>query len=137
MLSLSGEIQLDRLIQCFGNILSVLFSLANALCKQIFNLPVYGAKVVLCPGCDGVVEFRREPKRDLLFFFRHGLVQAAGIDNGLSILVAAEHDKQIGYHCCLSLFIQLHNIVFIELFQRHFHHTDGSVHDHFACVDNS
>ena len=137
MLSLSGEIQLDRLIQCFGNILSVLFALTNALCKQIFNLPVYGAKVILCPGCDGVVELRREPKRDLLFFFRHGLVQAAGIDNGLSILVAAEHDKQIGYHCCLSFFIQLHNIVFIELFQRHFHHADCSVHDHFACVDNS
>ena len=137
MLSLSCEIQLDRLIQCFGNILSVLFALTNALCKQIFNLPVYGAKVILCPGCDGVVELRREPKRDLLFFFRHGLVQAAGIDNGLSILVAAEHDKQIGYHCCLSLFIQLHNIVFIELFQRHFHHADCSVHDHFACVDNS
>ena len=137
MLSLSCEIQLDRLIQCFGNILSVLFALTNALCKQICNLPVYGAKVILCPGCDGVVELRREPKRDLLFFFRHGLVQAAGIDNGLSILVAAEHDKQIGYHCCLSLFIQLHNIVFIELFQRHFHHADGSVYDHFARVDNS
>ena len=137
MLSLSCESQLDRLIQCFGNILSVLLALANALCKQIFNLSVYGAKVVLCPGCDGVVEFRREPKRDLLFFFRHGLVQAAGIDNGLSILIAAEHDKQIGYHCCLSLFIQLHNIVFIELFQRHFHHADCSVHDHFARVDNS
>ena len=137
MLSLSGEIQLNRLIQCFGNILSVLLALANALCKQIFNLSVYGAKVVLCPGCDGVVEFRREPKRDLLFFFRHGLVQAAGIDNGLSILIAAEHDKQIGYHCCLSFFIQLHNIVFIELFQRHFNHADCSVYDHFACVDNS
>ena len=137
MLSLSVKIQLDRLIQRFGNILSVLLALANALCKQIFNLSVYGAKVVLCPGCDGVVEFRGEPKRDLLFFFRHGLVQAAGIDNGLSILVAAEHDKQIGYHCCLSLFIQLHNVVFIELFQRHFHHADCSVHDHFACVDNS
>ena len=42
------------------------FYVAFTFCEQIFNLPVYGAKIIFCPGCDLIIQFCREPERDLL-----------------------------------------------------------------------
>lgn len=47
------------------------FTLPYTFCEQIFNLPVYGAKIIFCPGCDLIIQFCREPERDL--FLRSAL----------------------------------------------------------------
>ena len=65
------NIQFRRFIHSVGNIFSVLFALPDTFCEQIFNLPVYGAKIIFCPGCDLIIQFCREPERDL--FLRSAL----------------------------------------------------------------
>ena len=39
--------------------------------EQIFNLPVYGAEIILRPGCNLVIKLGRKPERDL--FLRPGI----------------------------------------------------------------
>ena len=52
-------IKFRRLIQIMWNRRTVLFSLAHALRQQIFYLSIDRSKIILCPGCNGVVELCR------------------------------------------------------------------------------
>ena len=47
------------------------FSCAGGFGEQIFNLPVYGAEIILRPGCNLVIKLGRKPERDL--FLRPGI----------------------------------------------------------------
>ena len=40
-----------------GNGRPVFLSLAHAFCQQILYLAIHRSKIILCPGCDGVIEF--------------------------------------------------------------------------------
>ena len=56
--------------------------------QQILDLTVEGAKVLIGPAAQLVVQGFREPQRDLLFFFVlvrfcHGLIDGSGADDGL------------------------------------------------------
>ena len=48
-------IELGRLIQRVGDIPAVFLSLADAFREQIFDLPVYGTKIILCPLGNSIV----------------------------------------------------------------------------------
>ena len=50
------EIQLRRDVQLVGDIFPVLFALTHALGKQIFDLPVHRAEVILCPSGKMIVD---------------------------------------------------------------------------------
>ena len=52
----------------FGNIFSIFLPLSDALSQKIFNLTVYGTKIIFCPGCDCVIQFSGETERNLLLF---------------------------------------------------------------------
>ena len=49
---LTLDINVEGLIDFFAYVFAVFLALADALGEQIFDLPVDGAKVVLCPRCD-------------------------------------------------------------------------------------
>lgn len=51
-----------------GNIFSIFLPLPDALSQKIFNLTVYGTKIIFCPGCDCVIQFSGETERNLLLF---------------------------------------------------------------------
>lgn len=91
------EIQFWRDVQLVGDIFPVLFALTHALGKQIFDLSVHRAEVILCPCRDSVVQLCRQPQRDLLFsVITHDPVSvyAAGVDHRLGIAVPAkDHEK--------------------------------------------
>lgn len=95
---------------------SVFFALADALCQQILYLAIYRSKVILGPGCDGVIEFGGQTERNLFFGIVSHLVEAAGVDNGLGIPIAAQHYQKVGYHSCLALLIQCYHFFFGEAF---------------------
>ena len=61
------NVQLRWNVQLGGNVFSVLFALAYTLAKQIFDLTVYRAEIVLSPSGNGVIQLRREPQGDLFF----------------------------------------------------------------------
>mgnify|MGYP006867767651 FL=1 len=67
----SMEIQLRRDIQLVGDIFPVLFALTHALGKQIFDLPVHRAEVILCPSGKGIVEFSIQAQGHLFFRLCH------------------------------------------------------------------
>lgn len=51
--------------------ISHFLALADTFGEQIFNLPVYGAEIILRPGCNLVIKLGRKPERDL--FLRPGI----------------------------------------------------------------
>ena len=65
------QIQLRGHIQLIRNIFSILFTLTHTLGKQILDLPIHRAEVVLRPGGNGVVQLRIQPQGDLLFRFSY------------------------------------------------------------------
>lgn len=108
------NIQFRRHVNFIGYIFSVFLSLPHALRQKILYLSVDGAEIILRPGCNGVVELGREPERNLFFrIIRHRLIQAARVDYGLGIMIAAEDYQQIGHHCRLALLIQYHDILLV------------------------
>ena len=54
-----------------GNVFPIFLALADTFGEQIFNLPVYGAEIILRPGCNLVIKLGRKPERDL--FLRPGI----------------------------------------------------------------
>ena len=60
------RIAVDARIGIRGSV-SRLFSFAYAFGKQVFDLPVEGAEIFLCPGRKIPVQEIRKPERDLLF----------------------------------------------------------------------
>ena len=98
-----------------GDIFSVFLSLPDTFGEKVFNLSVDGAKVVLCPGGNGRIKFGGQPQRNLLFFLSlcHILVQTAGVDYRLGIVVAAEHHEKVGDHSGLTFFIQRYHTALI------------------------
>ena len=123
------KVQFNGLIQLGGYVTAVFLPLLDTFRQQILDLTVYRTEIVLCPGGDGVVQFGREPQRHLLLLICHGLIQGAGVDDGLGILVAAEDNQKIGDHCGLPLLVQIHSALFAEALQSHLHHANSAVHD--------
>ena len=60
------QIQLRRQVDLIRNVLSVFLALTDALSKEIFDLTVDGAKVVLCPRGNGGIPLWRHTEGDLL-----------------------------------------------------------------------
>lgn len=89
-----------------GNGRPVFLSLAHAFCQQILYLSVHRSKIIFSPVSDGVVEFGGQTKRHLFLAVIRHLVEAAGVDNGLGVPIAAQYHQKIGYHSCLPFFIQ-------------------------------
>ena len=81
----SFYVQLGWFVQILGYVFPVLFPLADAFGEQVFDLSVYGAEIVFCPSCYGIVQFFRQSQRHLLFtVFRH-------ISTGCRCLRSAAH----------------------------------------------
>ena len=110
----------------FRDIFAILFPLTDALRKQILDLAIHGAEIILRPGSELIKELFRQAQGNLFFLvFCHWkdlplvgspagfvpagrsccLVQGTRIYYGLCVMVAAQNDKQIGDHCSLALFI--------------------------------
>lgn len=66
------NIQFGWDIQLVGNILTVLLSLSDAFRQKIFDLPVDGTEVVLCPCGNCIIELSRKAKGNLFFVVCHG-----------------------------------------------------------------
>ena len=64
---LDSNIQFGRNINLVGYIFSVFLALTHAFGQQIFNLAVYGAKIVFGPCGDRIIQFGRQAQRHLLF----------------------------------------------------------------------
>ena len=92
----------------------VFLSLADALRKQILYLAIHRSKVILGPGCDGIIELGGQTERHLLFGIVCHLVEGAGVDNGLGIPIAAQYHQKVGYHGCLALLIECYHFFFGE-----------------------
>ncbi len=73
----------------------VFLSLADAFCQQIFYLAIHRSKIILCPGCDGIIEFGGQTERHLFLCIVRHLVEAAGVDNGLGIPVGAQYEQKV------------------------------------------
>lgn len=131
-----SDIQLRRNVQFMRNGRSVFFALTYALCQQILYLSIHRSKVILGPGCDGVIELGGQAQRHLFLGIIRHLVETAGVDNGLGIPIAAQHHQKVGYHGCLAFLVQCYDLFFGEAFQGHFHHAHRAVHDHLACVND-
>ena len=43
----------------FGYIFAIFLTLSDTFCQQILNLSVDRTEIILCPGCDGIIKFRR------------------------------------------------------------------------------
>ena len=142
----SLEIELGRNVDLLADVFAVLFPLAHALGQKILDLAVDGAEIVLCPGGDGGVELGGQAQGHLLFgVVVHGslpkssaaqLIQAAGVDDGLGIVVAAQHHEQVRDHGRLALLVELDRALFRQTLKRHFDHADRAVDDHLARVDD-
>ena len=50
-------------------IFSILFSLPDTFGQQIFDLPIYRTEIIFCPSCNCIIQFCRQSKWYLLFFF--------------------------------------------------------------------
>ena len=50
------DVDIQRFIQMFGYILAVFLSLPDTFREEIFNLSVDGAKIILGPGGDSIIE---------------------------------------------------------------------------------
>lgn len=109
-----SDIQFRRHIQLLRNGRAILFSLADTFCQQILYLAIHRSKVILGPGCDGVIEFSGQTERHLFLGIVCHLVEAAGVDNGLGIPIAAQHYEKIRYHSRLALFVQSYHLFFGE-----------------------
>ena len=109
-----SDIQFGRNVQLLWYGRTILFSLADALCQQILYLAIHRSKVILGPGCDGVIELGGQTERYLFFGIVRHLVEAAGVDNGLGIPIAAQYHQKIGYHSCLALLIKCYHFFFGE-----------------------
>lgn len=51
----SLNIKFWRNVKFVRDIFSILFSLSDAFCQQIFNLSVYRTEIIFRPGCNGIV----------------------------------------------------------------------------------
>ena len=142
----SLEIELGRDVDLLADVFAVLFPLAHALGQKILDLAVDRAEIVLCPGGDGGVELGGQAQGHLLFgVVVHGslpkssvarLIQAAGVDDGLGVVVAAEHHQQVRDHGRLAFLVELDRALFRQTLKRHFDHADRAVNDHLARVDD-
>ena len=47
------------------NVFPIFLALADTFGEQIFNLPVYGAEIILRPGCNLVIKLGGKPERNL------------------------------------------------------------------------
>ena len=110
------NIQFGRDVQFMWNGRPVFFALAYALCQQILYLTIHRSKVILGPGCDGIIKLGGQTKRHLFLGIVRHLVEAAGVDNGLGIPIAAQYHQKVGYHGCLALLVQCHDLFFGEAF---------------------
>ena len=52
----SLDVDIQRFIQMFGYIFAVFLSLPDTFREEIFNLSVDGAKIILGPGGDSIIE---------------------------------------------------------------------------------
>lgn len=109
-----SDIQFGRNVQFMRNGRSVFFALAYALCQQILYLSIHRSKVILGPGCDGVIELGGQTERHLFFCVIRHLVETAGVDNGLGIPIAAQHYEKIRYHSRFALLIKRYHFLFGE-----------------------
>ena len=62
------NVELGRFIQVLGDVFAVFLALAYAFRQQVFDLPVDGAEIILCPGSDLGIKRFRNAQRDLFFF---------------------------------------------------------------------
>lgn len=95
-----------------GNGRPVFLSLSDTFCQQIFYLAIHRSKIIFCPGCDGVVELCGQPQRNLLLTIVCHLVEAAGVDNGLGVPIAAQYHQKVRYHSCLAFLVQSDHFFF-------------------------
>lgn len=50
------------------------------------------------------------------------LIEGAGIDNRLSLLIATEDNQEVGYHCSLLLVVEFEYILLREFVKSDLHH---------------
>ena len=64
------------------------------------------------------------------------LVKCAAIDDRLRILIAAQHDHEIGNHLGFALLIKLDDLVFAQLVKCHLDHADRPLNDHLTGIND-
>ena len=114
------DIDIERLVDFVRYILSVFLSLADTFGQKVFDLPVDRSEIILRPGGNVVVQFLRQPQRNLLLFCHKRLIQTAGIDDRLCVPVAAEHNQKIGNHRGLAFLIELNRAALDAIFTQTF-----------------
>ena len=112
-------------------LLVTLFLLGQASCaaqsvaQDPLDLAVCAAHLVRGPALHRGPDLRVYAERILL---AHGhvvstlLVEGAGVEDGLSLGLAAEDDHQVGCHHGLAVVIELNHAAVGELLERHVHH---------------
>lgn len=55
-LFLIQKVQFDGFVHFGGNITAVFLSLLDALCQQVFDLPVDGAEIIICPSRNSIIQ---------------------------------------------------------------------------------
>lgn len=90
-----ADIQIRRHVKLIGDIFAVLLALPDAFGQEILNLAVYGAEIILCPGCDCVIQLLGKPQRDLFFWIvcHRRLIEAPGVYYWLCVMVPAEYHQ--------------------------------------------
>ncbi len=103
-----AQFNAERLVDGIRDIFAVLFALLDALSQKVFDLTVDRSEIVLRPRGNGGIQLFRQSKRQLFFLIiRHRRsIQAAGVNDGLRVAVAAEYDEQIGDHRRTTLLVQ-------------------------------
>lgn len=83
----------------------------DGLQQQELDLSVHAPQLVGGPLLQARVELRADPQQEVLARCQDLLVKGSCVDNRLRPLLSAEHDQQVGHHRCLSLLVQLHDLL--------------------------
>ena len=110
------DVQLWGDVDLIGDVFAVLFALADTFGEKVFDLTVHRTKIIFGPSGDGGVELGGEAEGICFLpsFFGSAmdaslpyLIETAGVDDGLGIVVAAEDHQKVGDHGGFALLVQL------------------------------
>ena len=80
--------------------------LPQSVAQHVLDLAIQGAQIVIRPALQRGQQSGIEP-HEKRFALRHDLlIDRAGVDDRLSILIGAQHDQQVAHHRCLTILIQ-------------------------------
>src|SRR5512132_1150426 len=55
-------------------------------------------------------------------FIAGSLIERAGVDDGLRLVLRAQHDKQVGHHRGPAFVVEMDDVALRQALERHLHH---------------